>query len=654
MMKCSLLCVFIILNLVSFNLYAQKNIDSIKTEFQTAKNLSDKTVEALKIASKYRNVDNDSALCYVNKSISLASADNHLINLAHGYELKGSILTGMGQTKDALEILFGAVQLYQSVDSVNEISTTYNTIGNAYLDLEDIDKCKKYYQLSYDYAVKTLDTAHIAVPLVGLGIAYSEVGEFKEALTYSLKAAEMFDALKRMDAYCISLANSSSYANSLGKNELRDSLMHQAKMAAEKIDSKYFKAEILLMESEWLADEGNYSKAIKYAEDGILLMKEIDAQSNISNALFYLANYYAEANLHKEAFEILKTHLELKDSLTTQNKLEIVEELNTQYETAEKEKEIVLLNTEKNLQSIENKKNRTILYIVVFCSVFILLLAIYAFWAFIQKKKSNQLLQDQKNIIEIKNREILDSIQYAKRIQNAIIPSPDMIAQNLKQSFVIYQPKDIVAGDFYWMETVEDCVLIAVADCTGHGVPGAMVSVVCHNALNRAVKEFGLKSPAAILDKTRELVVETFSKNNQEVKDGMDITLCSWNQSDNSVEWSGANNPLYIIRQNNANNVEIIAPDKQPIGSFEKTTNFTNHQLSLESGDKFYLFSDGMMDQFGGENGKKYKYSNFRKLLLKIAKQPMDVQGETIFNEFYRWKGDLEQLDDVCIIGVGV
>jgi serine phosphatase RsbU (regulator of sigma subunit) len=181
-----------------------------------------------------------------------------------------------------------------------------------------------------------------------------------------------------------------------------------------------------------------------------------------------------------------------------------------------------------------------------------------------------------------------------------------------------------------------------------------MVSVVCHNALNRSVREFKLTSPSNILDKTRELVVEAFSENQGGVKDGMDITLCAWNKTDNSIEWAGANNPLYLIRAANTSEIEIISPDKQPIGNYETSNPYTNHQLKLNIGDTFYLFSDGYMDQFGGENGKKFKSSTFRNLLLNISQKSMTEQGETLFNTFKEWKGDLEQLDDVCVIGIKV
>jgi len=233
--------------------------------------------------------------------------------------------------------------------------------------------------------------------------------------------------------------------------------------------------------------------------------------------------------------------------------------------------------------------------------------------------------------------------------QKAILPPLRIVKAHLKDSFILYKPKDIVAGDFYWMENKNGKILFAAADCTGLGVPGAMVSVVCNNALNRSVREHGLTNPAEILNRTREIVVEEFEKSDEEVKDGMDIALCSIKGM--TLEYAGAHNPLWIIR--NKSLIEIKA-DKQPIGQFFKHKPFTSHTLELQKEDIIYIFSDGYADQFGGENGKKFKIKAFKNLLLGIQDKSMDDQKEFIDDHFKSWKGDLEQLDDVCVIGVKI
>lgn len=258
-------------------------------------------------------------------------------------------------------------------------------------------------------------------------------------------------------------------------------------------------------------------------------------------------------------------------------------------------------------------------------------------------------IKEKNLMIEEALNDIQSSIQYAKRIQSAILPPIKVVKEFLPNSFILYKPKDIVAGDFYWMENKEGEVLFAAADCTGHGVPGAMVSVVCNNALNRSVREYGLADPGKILDQTREIVIQEFEESDEDVKDGMDIALCAI--EGNVLKYAGANNPLWIVR-----NGEIIETkaEKQPIGKFDHQTPYTTHTFELQQGDTIYIFSDGYVDQFGGEKGKKFKTANFKKLLLSIQHESMEKQHVLIDEMFEKWRGDLEQLDDVCVIGVRV
>ena len=286
-------------------------------------------------------------------------------------------------------------------------------------------------------------------------------------------------------------------------------------------------------------------------------------------------------------------------------------------------------------------------------------------------------LRETNNIISHKQKEITDSINYAQRLQYAILPPPEFISKHLPETFILYKPKDIVAGDFYWAENVNDLFFIAAADSTGHGVPGAMVSVVCSGALNRTVKEFGLTDTGKILDKTRELVVETFAKSNTDVKDGMDISLLCIDKQNKKIFWSGANNPLWYASSASAHQfsdkenlqngtlspealegreatiVEVKA-NKQPIGKTDNPKQFTRHEIEYKGNTTFYLFTDGLADQFGGPQGKKFKYKQFEQMLVSINDKSMQEQSSIINQRFEDWKGDLEQVDDVCVIGIKI
>jgi serine phosphatase RsbU (regulator of sigma subunit) len=261
------------------------------------------------------------------------------------------------------------------------------------------------------------------------------------------------------------------------------------------------------------------------------------------------------------------------------------------------------------------------------------------------------IIISQKDALAHKNKEITDSINYAQRIQASIIPSKKELCETLGQYFVVYIPKDIVAGDFYWVFRKNDIVMWAVADCTGHGVPGALVSVVCNNALNRSVTEYALTKPSLILDRCRELVIAEFAKSDHEIMDGMDISLCALDKASRRLAWAGANNPLVICGQDG---LKEIPADKQPVGKHEGGRPFVHHELELSEGDVVYCFSDGFSDQFGGAKGKKFKYSALRNLLGNIAREPLHVQEARLIETFSQWKGPLEQVDDVCVMGVRV
>ncbi len=261
----------------------------------------------------------------------------------------------------------------------------------------------------------------------------------------------------------------------------------------------------------------------------------------------------------------------------------------------------------------------------------------------------NKEIELQKRLIEEHQKETIDSITYAKRLQEAILPSEALIKEALPGTFVLYKPKDIVAGDFYWMEKINDTILIAVADCTGHGVPGAMVSVVCSNALNRAVKEFHFSDTGAILDKVTDLVLETFEKSDAQVQDGMDISLLSINKVSRQIQWSGANNPLWYF---DSKALKEITADKQPIGRSSRRRPFKTHLIEYEQGAIFYLFTDGYADQFGGPKGKKFKYKQFQETLSATLGKDPDAKQISLNSTFENWKGELEQVDDVCVIGI--
>ncbi|MBL4705653.1 MAG: SpoIIE family protein phosphatase [Flavobacteriales bacterium] len=402
-----------------------------------------------------------------------------------------------------------------------------------------------------------------------------------------------------------------------------------------------------------------YSDLEEYEKADLWMERAFICAKKKGDKLLFKEIYFIDFELKKkecrsdEALVSYELYILYKDSVFSEDGLGLSSAAETQYYRDLKELANEKKKAEKKLiesEQIRSEQQQKWMWGIIL--VFLIALII-VFQRFRVTSKQKTTIQQQKLHVDEKNKEIMDSIAYAKRIQAAILPSDELVQHTLPESFVFYLPKNVVAGDFYWLHEQNGLILIAAADCTGHGVPGAMVSVVCNNALNRSVREYGLTSPAEILDKTRSIVIEEFEKSAEEVKDGMDISLCSIRLATGEVEWAGANNPIWIIKKGSGE-IHEIKGDKQPIGKYDKETPFQNHQFELQKGDLIYLFSDGFVDQFGGANNKKYRPKQFKEFLVSVASNSPAEQKLLLKQEFQRWKGNSEQVDDICVVGIKV
>jgi serine phosphatase RsbU (regulator of sigma subunit) len=339
-----------------------------------------------------------------------------------------------------------------------------------------------------------------------------------------------------------------------------------------------------------------------------------------------------------------------------------VAELGTRLENEKKQREIENLKNERELSHTNlNAKNyeldiqnKVIIWFVIgllACSVMIF----FIIRSNMIRKKINTELAEQKQLIETKNKEITDSINYARRIQSAILPPTELIYSTLKDSFILYKPKDVVSGDFYGFFQRENYALIAIADCTGHGVPGAFMSMIGNEQLTKIINEKGITKPSDILNELHSGVRRALKQDHAsgETRDGMDIALCKFYLNEHKLEYSGAMRPLWLIRNGQLNEIKA---DKQPIGGLEADYRkpFTNHMVDLQEKDCIYMFTDGYADQFGGEKGKKFMLKNFERLLTKINNFPMQNQQLMINEKLEAWKGTHEQVDDILVIGIRV
>ncbi len=284
----------------------------------------------------------------------------------------------------------------------------------------------------------------------------------------------------------------------------------------------------------------------------------------------------------------------------------------------------------------------------------IILIALIAIKLLLLNKKTTKILQKQNMIIEEKNKDIMDSINYAKRLQNAILPAQEMVNKILPEHFILYEPKDIVSGDFYWVSAHENKILVAAIDCTGHGVPGALLSIVGYNAINQTVNELGITQPSKVLDYMNKIIKKVLNQDKEnQIRDGMDMALYSFDKGTNTLEFSGANNPLYIVSEGK---LTIIKPSRVTVGGIEdsRKDSITNHTMQVKKGDCIYVFSDGYADQFGGNDNKKFKTSRLQELLISMNNFSMLEQKKNIHQTLKKWQGVNEQVDDILVIGIKI
>jgi serine phosphatase RsbU (regulator of sigma subunit)/tetratricopeptide (TPR) repeat protein len=568
------------------------------------------------------------ALKYYHKSLKIREEIDDKPGIANGLNNIGAIYHDQGDYPIALEYHYKSLKIREEIGDKKGIAISLNNIGAIYIDQGyDLPKALEYYHKSLKIREEIDDKPGIANSLNNIGAIYHDQGDIPKALEYFHKSLKIQEEMGNKQGIAYSL-------NYIGVIELQK------------------------------GSNSGIAVAKQYFLKSLEIAQEIGYPKRISEASSYLSQVYEKQGKGMKALEMYKLFVQMKDSINNEETQKASIRQQTKYEY---EKQKVLDDAEHNkllaVEQEEKEKQQILTGATAGGLGLVVVFLIFVFNRLRITKKQKLVIEEQKEeveqqkeVVELahheleeKNQEIMDSITYAKRIQSAILPAAKVVKEYLKESFILYKPKDVVAGDFYWMEHKDNKVLFAAADCTGHGVPGAMVSVVCNNALNRSVREHGLTDPGEILSKTREIVIAEFEKSEEEVKDGMDIALCSLEGM--KLKYAGAHNPLWIIR-----NGEIIETkaNKQPIGQFDNPEPYTTHSFDLEAGDSIYIFSDGYVDQFGGEKGKKFKSNAFRELLLSIQDKAMEEQKTIIDEAFESWRGNLEQIDDVCIIGVQV
>lgn len=611
---------------------------------------------------------------------------NHF-GVASTYNNIGLIHWDQGDHPKAIESFIRAITKCESVGDTNSVASPMNNIALIYLGQGDVENARAYFQKCEKIYARMGIVKGVAVTNQNLGTCEFEEGDYDEAMVYfrkgeeAAKASDQHQALVQIYlAMCRTLYNQALAFEKEGnlsskESKLKESLIYVEKALeiAERIGLPKELADGYIKAGYVYDALGSKSRGIEYGRQGLQIGRELKSNVTIRDASQLLYKLYKQSGDNNAALAMHELYMSSRDSVETAENAKETLRQQMQYEY-DKERAVTEAAHESELQHINDlaeldRARHQLINVSIGAGLLLLaLVLVFVFYRYRSTRKQKEVTELQKLQVEEKNREITASITYAKRIQRAILPNTKLVKEHLADSFIYYRPKDIVAGDFYWMDTVPGKCLFAAADCTGHGVPGAMVSVVCHNALNRSVREFGLSDPGEILNKTRELVVEHFEESEDQVKDGMDIALCSL--EGNTLKFAGANNPLWVVSRNrfDADSELLIEEgeqaepltlyefkgDKQPIGEHISPQPFVTRTLNLTSGDTLYIFTDGFADQFGGAKGKKFKYRQLKELIGSSSHMDMDKQSVLLNEKFENWMGELEQIDDVCVIGIRV
>jgi serine phosphatase RsbU (regulator of sigma subunit)/tetratricopeptide (TPR) repeat protein len=592
------------------------------------------------LCGNYIDIDLRKALEYGIRSRNLAREIDDKHGEARALNNLGLVYERMGNYEAASQNFFESLRIREETGDTADLGRVYNSIGIVFDIQGNFGKAREYYLRSLAYATQQQDENARANTIMNLGIVDVEEKNYPGAMRRYREAQAIF--LREKDS--LSLSDILSNIGQLHEEQQQfDSAAYYYKASLDlrtRMQDSVGMAMSMNNLASALLNLGKYKEAETYFLEAIGIAKIFNALPRLRFSYAGLAELYDSTRDYRNAYRFHKLFKSAEDSLFSLHSREAVALSELRYLSDKKQKE----------DEIRAKaKAREQLLIVIFLVVIILVVSVFSIFLF----NRFRLIRKQKNVIEEKNREIFDSITYAQRLQEAILPPLKMVKSYFPESFIFYKPKDIISGDFYWIEPSPDNakIFFAVADCTGHGVPGAMVSVVCSNALNRAVKEFNLDDPGKILDKVTELVLQTFEKSEEAVKDGMDISLCCMNAEKTRLWFSGANNSLWIGR---GGEIQIITSDSQPVGKYDHLKPFTSHAVDILPGDWLFLGSDGYSDQFGGEKGKKFKTANLRKLLAANSTRGAAQQLEILKTTFEKWKGELEQVDDVCVLGIRV
>jgi len=609
---------------------------------------------------------NEAIDCYL-KTLEIAQLLNHKKGIFTTLGNIGVIYLDQGNYPKALDYYFRALKIAEELKDKKGIARQLGNIGNVYASQGDYSKALDYYFKALKIVEELGDKNQIAAWISNIGTAYSGQENLPKALEYYFKALKMAEEIgyEQLQSNCyINIGRlyqkqagiAESHHNIIESNSLfKKALTYYfmgLKIAEERGDKNGVTTDFGNIGSIY-TELKKYKEAEKYLQKALTLSIEMNALNSVREQQQNLSELYEQMHQPVKALEHYKKYIAVKDSIFNEEntKKTVRSEMNFEFdkkqaiEKAKQEKQNVITQQEKQKQKI----------ILILVSCFLMLVAVFASFMFNRWR----ITQKQKLIIEKQKEKIVDSITYAQLIQQSILLEESEIQKLLPDSFIYFQPKDIVSGDFYWCSKINNKIIMAAVDCTGHGVPGAFMSMIGNTLLNQIVNEKQITTPSEILQFLNLGVTEALHQKKEGAlsNDGMDIAICCIDYSTDQIQYAGAQNPLYIVANNE---ITVINADMQSIGGDELISKkkksaiaqYTNHIIQIKKDMRIFLFSDGYMDQFGGKDRKKFGVQKFKELLLNNQQLSMQQQKEVIAKAHQDWKGNTAQIDDILVIGL--
>lgn len=611
------------------------------------------------------------AIEYYQKAFEIFRKIRSKEGMALSYNNIGMIYSNQGKFTKAIEYYQKSLELKKSLNDKKGIASTYNGIGAVHYYQADYDEAINYFEKSLKIREELNNRKGVAMSLNNIGMIYKSKGDYEQAIKNYKKSLEIREELNDKRGMASNFNNIGSIFLVLKEYNKAEEYYRKALKINKDIGYKKGIIQSLENISSLYIDIGDsskpdkkarnaYNSAIKYAGKSLEMSKEMKILPRIMQEYKNLSEAYEGLGQHDKALECHKSYTSVKDSIFNKEKNKQIEEIEAKYQTRQKEKQIKLQQAEltNKENQIQRKKflNYTLAGGIILLLVFgIIILRNYKLKqrAFKLLKKKNQEINNQKIKIEYQNHEITDSIKYAQRIQSAIFPRKNLFSETFADHFILFKPLSIISGDFYWLKKTDQQVVFAVADCTGHGVPGAFMSTLGIAFLEETFRRKDILKASDMLHILREDIKRALQQEGKygEAKDGMDIALCMLDFETLEMQYAGAYNPLYIIRDNEL--IEYKAT-RSPIGIDIKEKPFANNIIQLEKDDKLYLFTDGYVDQIGGENNKKFMPRQFKELLIDISNKPMIEQKRHLDKSIEKWKKGYPQVDDILVMGIKI